>query len=201
MKRGTALNRITSVSDPEQRHGHKTASKRFTSHKVAVVVDRESQLILDCLVLPGNAGDAQGVLEAIERVEETTGQAVEQAVGDGAYGSGATRQALSCACARLQEAGRELVVRAPRESRPGGHFPKSALTLDLEGGAVTCLAGQTKPTYVQERDGGRLYQFGAARTDCPLGNQCTTSAVGRQVRVHPQEALLQAARAYQQTPE
>ncbi|HEY3280733.1 MAG TPA: IS1182 family transposase [Armatimonadota bacterium] len=194
LKRGTAPDRIPSVSDPEQRHGHKSASKRFTGHKVAVVVDRESQLILDCAVLPGNAGDAQGVLEAIERVEETTGQAVEQVVGDGAYGSGATRQAF-------QEAGRELVVRAPRASRPGGRFPKSAFGIDLAGESVTCPAGQTTRTFVKEKDGGRLYQFGAACTGCPLRSQCTTSAAGRQVRVHPQEALLQAARAYQQTPE
>jgi hypothetical protein len=70
MKQGTAPDRIPSVSDPEQRHGH----KRFTGHRVAVVVDRESQLILDCALLLGNAGDAQWVLEAIERVEETTGR-------------------------------------------------------------------------------------------------------------------------------
>ncbi|HEY3285079.1 MAG TPA: IS1182 family transposase [Armatimonadota bacterium] len=194
LKQGTAPDRIPSVGDPEQRHGHKSAHKRFTGHKVAVVVDREGQLILDCALLPGNAGDAQGVLEAIERVEETTGQAVEQVVGDGAYGSGATRQAF-------QEAGRELVVRAPRSAPPGGRFPKSAFTLNLEEESVTCPAGQTTRTFTWEGDRGRLYQFGAACTGCPLRNQCTTSAVGRQVRVHPQEALLQAARAYQQTPE
>jgi hypothetical protein len=46
-----------------------------------------------------------------------------------------------------------------------------------------------------------VFLFGAACADCPLRAQCTTNAKGRSVSVHPQEATLQAARAYQQSPE
>jgi Transposase DDE domain/Transposase domain (DUF772) len=192
LKQGTAPDRVPSATDPEQRHGHKSQSQRFTGHKVAVVVDRASQLVLDCEVLPGNAGDAQGVLEAVERVEQATGQEVGSVVGDGAYGSGPTRQAF-------EEAGRELVVRPPRESLNGGRFPKSAFDLDLAGDRVTCPAGQTATEYQRQKDGGKLFQFGGLCEGCALWSQCTTAATGRQVRVHPQERLLQEARAYQQT--
>ncbi len=161
MKEGTAPNRVPSATDPEQRHGHKSQSQRFTGPKVSVVVDRGGQLILDCEVLPGNAGDAAGVLEAVERVEQATGQVVEETVGDGAYGSGATRQAF-------QEAGRKLVVRPPREGGNQGRFPKSAFLLDLEGDRVTCPAGKTATAYQREKGGGKLFQFGGLCEGCAL---------------------------------
>src|SRR5262249_42277693 len=78
IKEGTAPERIPSATDPEQRHGRKSKSKRFTGHKASVAVDLDSQLILDAAVLPGAAGDATGALEQVERVEVTTGQRVAQ---------------------------------------------------------------------------------------------------------------------------
>src|SRR5207253_8990675 len=74
IKEGTAPARIPSATDPEQRHGRKSKSKRFTGHKASVAVDVASQLIVDVAVLSGAAGDATGALEQVERVEETTGQ-------------------------------------------------------------------------------------------------------------------------------
>ena len=47
--------RMLSVHDPELRHGHKSSRRRFDGHKVAVVVDTDSQLITAVDVLPGNA--------------------------------------------------------------------------------------------------------------------------------------------------
>jgi hypothetical protein len=193
LKQGTAPERIPSASDPEQRHGRKSKSKRFTGHKASVAVDVESRLILDATVLPGAAGDAGEALAQIERVEAATGQTVAQSLGDCAYGSGETRQAFA-------DAGRELVAKVPQASENQGRFPKRAFVMDLEQDTVTCPGGQSTARYTSEKDGSKTFHFGAVCRDCPLRAQCTAVAGGRTVQVHAQEALLQAARAAQETP-
>jgi hypothetical protein len=193
IKTGTAPERIPSATDPEQRHGRKSKSKRFTGHKASVAVDLDSQLILDAAVLPGAAGDATGALEQVERVEQTTGQAVYQSLGDCAYGGGETRQAFAAA-------GRELVAKVPQESDNQGLFPKRAFVLDLAQDAVTCPGGQTTTRFTRDKEGGKTFQFGRLCQGCPLRAHCTAAAGGRTLQVHPQEALLQAARAAQATP-
>lgn len=193
IKEGTAPERIPSATDPEQRHGRKSKSKRFTGHKAAVVVDVESQLILDADVLSGSAGDATGALAQVERVEEVTGQAVAEALGDCAYGGGETRQSFA-------DAGRELGAKVPQESDNQGRFPKRAFVIDLERETVTCPGGQTTARFHRDPDGGKTFHFGAVCRDCPLRAHCTTAAGGRTVQVHAQEVLLQAARAAQETP-
>jgi DDE family transposase len=194
IKAGTAPERIPSATDPEQRHGRKSKSKRFSGHKASVAVDVDSQLILDAEVLPGSAGDANEALAQVERVEATTGQPVAQSLGDCAYGGGETRQAFAAA-------GRELVAKVPQESDNQGRFPKRAFVIDLEQETVTCPGGETTARFTAEKDGSQTFHFGAVCQGCPLRAHCTTAAGGRTVQVHAQEALLQAARAAQATPE
>lgn len=194
LKQGTSRDRMPSASDPEQRHGRKSQSQRFNGHKARVAADTESQIILEVEVLPGNAGDAEGALQQVERVEENSGQAVAETIGDCAFGSGQTRQQFAAA-------GRELVAQAPQEGKNGGRFPKSLFMIDLEQGRVTCPAGEVSEKFTRGRDGGQLFHFGQRCQGCRLRAQCTRAKQGRQIRVHPQERLLRAARARQQTPE
>ena len=192
IRQETVKDRIPSATDPEQRHGRKSASKRFNGHKAAVAVDLDSSLILAVEVLPGNAADAQGALEQVEQVEKATGQRVKQTVGDCAYGGGETRQAF-------EDSGRDLLAKVPQEASNSGRFPKSAFKIDLELGTVTCPAGEVTSTSKGDPAGGRIFAFGARCASCPLRAACTASANGRTLRVHPQEESLSAARAYQQT--
>ena len=116
LKDGVSKDRMMSVHDPEMRHGHKSSSRRFDGHKAAIVVDTDSQLITAVAVLPGNAPDNLGALELVEQSEANTGVPVQEAMGDAAYGDGATRQTFA-------DAGRKLVARVP--GRPDRkHFPK-----------------------------------------------------------------------------
>ena len=154
-------------------------------------------------VLPGNAPDNLGALELVEQSEANTGVPVEEAMGDAAYGDGDTRQAFA-------DAGRRLVARVP--GRPDRkHFPKDDFVIDLAAGSCTCPAGQVTHTIVPagKRTGrtGRVHRLQAFQFDgaecrtCPLRSQCIAAkgSRGRRVLIHPQEALLQQARALQQS--
>ena len=205
---GVSKDRMLSVHDPELRHGHKSSRRRFNGHKAAIVVDTDSQLITAVDVLPGNAMDNLGALELVEQSEVSTGALVEEAMGDAAYGDGGTRQTFA-------DAGRRLVAKVP--GRPDRkHFPKNDFHLDLAAGSCTCPAGQVTHAIVpagKRTDGtGRVYRLQAFQFDgavcrvCPLRSQCIAAQgrKGRRVLIHPQEALpqealLQQARALQQS--
>jgi transposase len=193
IKDGVAKDRLLSVHDPEMRHGRKSASKRFDGYKAAVAVDTDEPLIVAVDVLAGNAPDAEGALDLVEQTEATTGCAVDETMGDCAYGSGETRQAFA-------DAGRTLVAKVPAATNQGC-LPKTAFTLDLEATSATCPGGQTTRDFKPSPTGGGQFHFAAAVcAACPLRAQCVRGVGGRTVSVHPQERLLQAARAFQASP-
>jgi transposase len=193
IKHGVAKDRLLSVHDSEMRHGRKSASKRFDGHKAAVAVDTDEPLITAVAVLAGNAPDAEGALELVEQTEATTGCAVDETLGDCAYGSGETRQAFA-------DAGRTLVAKVPAAPNQGC-FPKTAFVLDLEATSATCPGGQTTQDFKPSPTGGGQFHFAAAVcAACPLRAQCVRGVGGRTVSVHPQERLLQEARAFQASP-
>ena len=203
MKEGVSRDRMVSVHDPEMRHGRKSKSKRFDGHKVALAVDTESQVITAVAILPGNAPDNERSLDLVEQTEENTHVEVEETIDDCAYGDGLTRQEFA-------DAGRKLIARVPK--RPNRrHFPKEDFTIDLERKACRCPAGQETTKLVKighrkDRHGIRQRRF-AFRFDpavcaaCPLRGDCIAAGPGkgRSVSLHPQEALLQEARAFQRS--
>ncbi len=201
LKDGVSRDRIPSVHDPEMRHGRKSRSKRFDGHKAGIAVDTDSQLVTAVDVLPGNAPDNKGALDLVEQSEQNTGLEAEETIGDAAYGDGATRQAFA-------DAERALIANVP--ARPNkAYFPKEDFKIDPEAGACTCPAGNV--THTLRRMGARTgrsgqtypaqsFQFdGAVCGGCPLRPECVAArdGKGRTVSLHPQEALLQQARALQ----
>ena len=204
LKDGVSKDRTVPVHDPQMRHGHKSSGGRFDGHKAAVVVDTATQLITAVDVLAGNAWDSTGALELVEQSEASAGVPVVEAMGDTAYGDGGTRQDFA-------DAGRKLVARVP--GRPNSkHFPKDDFVIDLAQGSCTCPAGQVTrhlvPMATRTDLSGRTHKLAGFRFDgavcgaCPLRPQCTDAkaGLGRTVRLHPQEALLQEARQLQDSP-
>jgi len=204
IKEGVSRDRMVSVHDPEMRHGHKSKTKRFDGHKAALAVDTESQLITAGAVLPGNAPDNERALELVRESEENAQVEVEETMGDCAYGDGLTRQEFA-------DAERKLVARVPK--RPNqAHFPKDDFAIDLEAKTCRCPAGQVTSRLV--RRGRRKNRRGEAIVlyvfkfdervckSCLLRASCvrSKSGKGRTVSLHPQEALLQEARAFQRSP-
>ena len=207
LKGGVSKDRMVSVHDPEMRHGHKSSRRRFDGHKAAIVVDTDTQLITAVEVLPGNAADNLGALELVEEMlslpKYNIGVPVQEAMGDAAYGDGGTRQAFA-------DAGRRLVARVP--GRPDRQrFPKDDFAIDLAAGSCTCPAGRLTHTIVpagkRTDDKGRVHHLRTFQFDgsecmaCTLRSQCISARgrKGRWVLIHPQGALLQQARALQQS--
>jgi transposase len=206
IKEGVAKDRVVSVADPEMRHGRKSKAKRFDGHKAAIAVDPESQLITAADVLPGNAPDNERALELVKESEANAEVEVEETLGDCAYGDGLTRQEFA-------DAERKLVARVPDRPKTG-YFAKGDFQIDLtdpKAPTCTCPAGQQTTRLVgksgyKDRNGKNVqanaFQFDPALCDlCPLRAQCvkTTLGKGRTVSLHPQEGLLQEARAFQKS--
>lgn len=204
IKQGTAKDRIVSVTDPEMRHGHKSTTKRFDGHKAAIAVDTESQLITAVEGLAGNAPDNEQALDLVKASEVNAEVEVEEAIGDCAYGDGATRQEFA-------DAERKLVAKVPH--RPNGsYFAKDDFQIDPIAKTCVCPAGQTcsdlvklggkrgRQGKVEESWGFRFKSEQCA--ECPLRSQCVKakSGQGRTVSLHPQEALRQEAKAFQRSP-
>ena len=105
---------------------------------------------------------------------------------------------------------RTLIARVPGRSNRT-HFPKEDFRIDLGAGSCTCPAGNVtrriRPLGTRTAATGRTRQLKAFQFDgavcgvCPLRTQCVAAATGtgRTVQLHPHEALLQQARALQQS--
>ena len=131
-------------------------------------MDTDTQLITAVAVLPGKrSGQPGGRWNWWKQSEANTGVPVQEAMGDAAYGDGATRQTFA-------DVGRKLVARVP--GRPDRkRFPKDDFVIDLAAGSCTCPAGQVTHTIVpagkRTDAAGRVYRWQAFQFD---GAECRT---------------------------
>jgi len=196
--KGTAADRVISVTDPEMRHGRKSASKRFAGFKASVTTEQSSELIVDIDDMPANDRDGEALTPTIERVEQHGDVTVERIMGDGAYLSGDNL----AACAAHPEHPIDLVAPLHRPADP--EVAKSAFQIDQEAKTATCPQGHTvagKSVRDQKKRPVLRFTFPRATCEaCPLFARCVRSKkTGRTVTTHAHEALLQQARARQQT--
>jgi hypothetical protein len=198
--KGTGSDRIISMTDPEMRHGRKSASHRFDGFKTSVSTELSSELIVDITDVPAPGSDGAHLMPTIERVEAHSGVTVERVIGDGAYGSGDNR----AACANHADYSIDLVSPLSQPCDPEVH--KSAFQIDLENRRATCPQGYTATGKGRkDRQGNPILTFAFARSDCEtcrLFARCVRSKLaGRTVSTHRHELLLQGARHRQQTDE
>ena len=182
----TARDRVVSTVDPEARHIHKNRSRHQDGFKGHVSFEPETGLFT-AVALTGGSGPANH--EAAVAAGLLAGEQEELTVlGDTAYGTGDLRE-------RLQSGGHALVIKPPplRPAVPGG-FTVDDFTIDDQAGTVTCPAGHTVALGRPQADGDRQALFKARCRGCPLRERCTTAKAGRVLTVHPQHALLAAAR-------
>jgi hypothetical protein len=206
--RQVAKDRVISTVDPETRHGHKTAARGFDGYKGHVAIDPDSEIITDTTVSPGNVGDASVAEELIsdlldevvdddaggEEGSESLPAEPERAAvyGDAAYGTGEFQD-------RLANADIESKCKTQPPSAKNGMFTKDRFVIDLLADTVTCPA-QVTVKIGRRKDGTGVAKFANNCATCPLAEQCTTSHLGRKIRVGVNEAALARARAEQTDP-
>ncbi len=185
--KGVAKDRRISVEDGQMRHGRKSRSVRVDGYKRHVLHDLESGLIRAVGITPANVPEAS-VTEAISEDLEQQDVCLKELHIDRAY--------LSSHLVRERSDDLDIYCKAwpVRESK---RFHKQAFTLDWEQQIIRCPAEQEMPFV----PGGVVHFPKETCAECPLKAQCTTSAKGRSVSIHPDEALLVELRQSQQTPE
>ena len=185
--KGVAKDRRISVEDGQMRHGRKSRSVRVDGYKRHVLHDLESGLIRAVGITPANVPEAS-VTEAISEDLEQQDVCLQELHIDRAY--------LSSHLVRERSDDLDIYCKAwpVRESK---RFHKQAFTLDWERQIIRCPAEQEMPFV----PGGVVHFPKETCAECPLKAQCTTSAKGRSVSIHPDEALLVELRQSQQTPE
>ena len=189
--RGVARDRVISTVDPEARHGHKSQNRRFDGYKAHASVDPDSELIDEVVITPANTADRDAVEDLLApHAAESDKPTV---VGDSAYADGATRE-------RLEAEGYEVVAKTPPVRNSTGLWPKDRFDVNPEAATATCPAGHTVAIRLGRGGGGKA-SFAPHCDGCPLRANCTNSPRGRTITIHPQEALLQRARAEQRRPE
>lgn len=198
IREGTSRDRIPSSTDPDQRHGRKSSSRTFLGHKLSIVVEPKSQLIVDVDVIPGNAADAATALDQVQRLRSKTTRKVRSVIGDCAYGAGAIRQ-------QFQEAGIQLYARTPRVPNLPHQIHKQRFKPEFEGSevvAVTCPARETTRTSRSRGPKLKVFEFGVVCRRCPLRHKCIKGEItdrGRTVQVNAHELLLHNARELQRS--
>ena len=184
--KGGAKNRRISVEDGQMRHGRKSSSVRVDGYKRHVLHDLDSGLIRAVGITPANDPEAT-VTEAIGADLDRQAEVyLKELYIDRAYVSSHF----------VQQRGDDLEIYGKawpvHESK---RFPKPSFLLDWEQQTIRCPAGQQMPFV----PGGVVHFPKETCAHCPLKGQCTTSAHGRSVSIHPDEALLVELRERQQT--
>lgn len=197
IRQGVAPDRVISHSDPEMRHGRKSASKRFDGHKAHVVSDEASELILGVEVGAGNGSDGEAAAPLVEHLRGK-GLDVDTVVGDMAYSDGDVRVAV-------EAAGAKLVAKVPPVTN-AGRFAKTDFAIDLEAASVTCPNGEhtTDARRAKDHKGRPTTRFVFAAdvcAACPLRPRCVKGSGSRSILISVHEARIAEARADQLRPE
>ena len=185
--KGVAKDRRISVEDSEMRHGRKSRSVRVDGYKRHVLHDLDTGLIRAVGLTPANAPESS-VTPAISADLERQEAALKELHIDRAY--------LSSHLVRERSDELEVYCKA-WPVREGKQFHKQTFTLDWERQIIRCPAEQDMPFV----PGAVVHFPKEVCATCPLKAQCTTSAKGRSVSIHPDEALFIELRQGQQTPE
>ena len=199
--RGTATDRVISVTDPEARHGRKSSSKVINGFKTHVIGTVESAFVTGIAVTDAATHDSRPTLDLL-RQAEAAGLKPEETLGDAAYGTGENR--LQC-----KELGVSVLSKLPSPSHKGS-LPKRDFDIDLAAMRVTCPAGASTTTYTEVKDPasatGRVPRFVFDKETCracPLRDACskaTRDGKGRAINLNAHEAELQELKEFNNSP-
>jgi Transposase DDE domain len=186
LRQQVAKERRIAIEDHEMRHGRKSTQQRIDGYKRHILHDLDTGLVRAVGVTSANAPEAT-VTEGMEVDLATQVVRLNELYIDRAY--------LSSRLVRERPPDLAIFCKA-WPVRNGDRFPKTAFHLDWEQEVLRCPAGVQIPF----TPGGMVHFPAATCAGCPLRQQCTTSARGRSVSIHPDERFLEELRQRQLTP-
>jgi Transposase DDE domain/Transposase domain (DUF772) len=187
LRRGVAKDRRISVEDADMRHGRKSRSKLFDGYKRHVLRDLDTGLVPAVGITPANVPEA-AVTDDIAADLAAQHATLRELHIDRAY--------LSSTMVRDRDDDLVIFCKAWRVRNRSGRYTKTDFRLDFDRGELTCPNNVAIPFAP-----GKTVHFPKDTcTACPLQARCTTSANGRSVSIHPDEALLAELRQRQTTP-
>jgi IS5 family transposase len=193
LRQGVSRERMPSITDPEMRHGRKSAARKWSGYKQHITTDPETELVTAVAVSPASAGDG-ALLPVLLAHQQESGLAPTRVVGDQAYGGGALREALT-------QQGVDVVAKvAPVHNGP--YFSKDVFQIDLAARTVRCPAGQVAiiPRRVRVGHAQSVTFPTVVCGACPLHDQCVRGRGGRSITIGAYEEHRQRARAAQRDP-
>lgn len=190
IRQQAAQDRRISLTDPDMRHGRKSASQLIAGYKAQIVASLMYGFIVMVRVIKANRHDGD---DLVPMAEELRADGVEPAWwgGDHAYGTLANHRHFK------QHGHGELVARMARPSN-GGRFTKDDFDYDFDAHTLTCPDGylvKQKSWATRHGRKGRLFVFpGQVCSACPRRAQCVSpnaaSDRGRTVFVVDEEERL-----------
>lgn len=166
--------RVISVTDPDMRHGRKSAAALIAGCKVQVLASVLFGFILLTRVIRANEPDGQTLPARLDALR-ARGLVPKAVLGDHAYGTRANHHDIQRR--RQQGPDIELIARMPRPEN-GGRLTKDQFDIGLEHRQLRCPAGQLQPMSRYATQHGRtgwLFEFPAATCgSCPRQKQCVS---------------------------
>ena len=186
LRQGVARDRRISIEDATMRHGRKSKAQRFDGYKRHALRDLDRAVVRAVAVTPANVPEAQAT-DALTADLARQDVALTELHIDRAY--------LSSALVRERPPDLAIFCKAWPVRAPGDRFAKTAFHLDWAHSTIRCPNEVIMPFVA----GGTVHFPADQCATCPLRAQCTTSAHGRSVSIHPDERLLTDLRQRQQT--
>jgi transposase len=189
--------RIQTPYDVEARWSEKHGSG-WTGYKLQVTETEDAEmphLITDIAVTPSVEDDRSALPEIQERQQQRNTLPGERYVDKG-YTSGPN---LASSAKYGEELLGPLSTPSTPQSRMQDGLTNADFQIDLEARQVTCPSGQTAKLQRQGKQGWRAQFAAATCAACPLRARCCTGSGGRGLGVGLDYALLQQARARQET--
>ncbi len=187
MQRAAGDRRI-SATDPDMRHGRKSASVLIAGFKAQIVASVVFAFIVFTKFIRANEHDGAALPELRRRLGHI-GLRPSWWGGDHAYGTLANHH-------HFQERPAELVARMARPTN-GGRFTKDEFELDFGTKSLTCPAGHTASMRWVRSRGKKGWGFefdGQICAGCPLRSKCVSPRAaetkGRGVFVMPEDEKL-----------
>lgn len=198
LRQQAAAGRLISMTDPDMRHGRKSASVLIAGYKVQVVASLLWGFILLTKVFRANQADGENLPQLLLALKRL-GLNPSKVIGDHAYGTLANHAYVANRTDPGLIPAQELVARMPRPHN-GGRFTKDQFQVDLERRTLTCPAGhQCAMTRWARREEERGWEFvfpDAVCGACPQRTQCVnpkSKSQGRTVFiVEAKERLIRA---------